>query len=903
MPKFLGCIADGAAAADATDDEKAALAQAAAVYHEAFASAADALGPEEADRAAGKAAMDALEAQALRKRQLQAMAIRARRARLEDAARFKEARGYSDVKPLGGGGGKAPPKGGDGGGWYQGGAPPPKGPNASGGVMADWLKELIDGEGGLAGGSGPSVKGRYEAVSGHFQAMMADLLDKFEDVTGTGIRGRAQLTNIVREAFGHDTGDAAAQALAKTWAETAERARQMFNAAGGDVGKLEAWGLPQAHDGLAVRHMGRETWVDYIAPLLNPAKMPDRITNLPMSDKRLRAVLGEVWDNIASAGAASRETGEHLGIGALANRRADERFLVFKDADSWLAYQQRLGTADPYVAMMRHLDGMARDIAQLQVLGPNPTHQFEWLARAAQREAQLEQIGGAKAQTWLKQAEGDVDSARKMYGLFRGELARPYGADNWIARVGTAVRAGLSAVQLGSAVINDVASNPVYAAQVRAFAGLEQRGGVRPWLEHVANTQTRQSARRLGFIIESARVRHADAVQRFLRAQTVGGKIAEGANAFAHLLPAWVNRASFLDANRAASRFAFQHEFMGRLVELSDKGLADLAGSADASARAFGEILQARGFSPAEWDQVRSTTPEEPAAGATFISPMAVGRAHGDELGFKVAEMIEREARQAFPEASLWAQAQLLGSTRPGTIQGELMRSLAAYRSFTLTQTYRWAREFMVRGADQAEASGAPWQLKTAMLAAPLFIGATLTGALAMWAKDIAKGNDPRPMLAPDNAEKPWKRPAAFWGQAMLQGGGQGILGDFLTSLQSRAGKSTAMTALGAPAGLVSDLWDVSGGEVGKAIDGQPLHLGRDATNLLRRYSPLSSLWWARAAWDRAVADQVQKLVDPDARASFAARAQRIKAAQGQDQWWPSGQALPARAPSFTAQR
>jgi hypothetical protein len=438
----------------------------------------------------------------------------------------------------------------------------------------------------------------------------------------------------------------------------------------------------------------------------------------------------------------------------------------------------------------------------------------------------------------------------------------------------------------------------VFAAQVRTFAGLSKFGDVKAWSDHVLSASTRQQARRAGFILESARQRHASSIRDYLRAQTVGGKIAGGANAFARLLPTWVNRAAFLQANLSAARWSFQHEFMGALVDRGAKSLPALAKSTDAGEASFARILEARGISAADWDKIRATPPEAPEAGATFISPMAVARAHGEELGWRVAELIEREARNAVPEPSLWAQAQLVGNTRPGTVQGELMRSAAAYRSFSVTQTYVWSREFAQRTFD-GQPGGMDWRLKAAGQAAPMLAALAFTGALAVWIKDIAKGNDPRPLWDESDPKKGRTRALHFWGQALAQGGGQGILGDFFSSMQARNGKSAAMTALGAPAAFLSDTWNLTVGNANEALSGEDTHAGRELAWYARRYNPLASLWWARAAWDRAVIDQLQKTMDPEAQDDFDRQARKMQRDYGQGQWWPKGSVLPERAPDL----
>lgn len=886
---FKGCIGE---ALDKGEIDKASADLAHAAYDDAYAAADAAFSPADADRAAATAALDALQAADLRKRQLRALTIRTRREALRNLAEFKRRRGYEGVTDHGGGG--KPPKDG----WIQGGEPPKGGPYRGGKAAADFLIELVDGQGGLAGAPGASVKGRYQAIRGSFDAMMAEVGERFESAFGFDTPGKAVLQNVVREAFGEGTGDAAAQMLAKAWAETAEHARLMFNAAGGGIGKIERWGLPQVHDSLAVRKAGKDAWVDATAPLLDRGQMIDRVTGQAFTDKRLRAVLGDVWEQIASEGAVGREPGEHLGQGMLANRHADARFLVYKDADAWMAYQQAFGRADPYAAMMQHLDRMARDVAQLQVLGPNPGHQFDWLARFAEREARIETMAGAPKAD--ENAASAIDTARRMYGLFTGELAGPYGRENRLALVSGALRAYLSAAQLGSAVINDVVSNPVFAAKTRAFTGLSKTGDFKAWASYLASPEARSAAHRTGFILEGARRQLSASAQDFLRSRTVGEKVVNGANWFARRVPTAIYRLELMSPNIAASRFSFQHEFMGALADRQGMSLAQMLGSADAEDRAFGQVLQARGFTEGEWAAIRAIEPEAPAKGASFLSPTAIGKVN-PELGLRVAEMIERQTRLAVPEPSLWAQAHLIGHTRPGTVQGEFMRSLAAYRSFTVTQTYLWARELAAQGMTKDPAAWGPTAAAgMAGAAASLIVPLTLTGALGLQIRELVKGNDPRDM-----------GDGRFWGAALLYGGGLGIAGDFLYASQARNGKTSALTAMGAPAAFLSDSFDLTVGNVREVAAAMTdaddpksfteamdkANPGRDAARMAGRYTPVSSLWWARAAWDRSVVDQLQKLLDPDAADSFQRQARALDQNYGQTQWWPEGAPAPARAP------
>lgn len=185
----------------------------------------------------------------------------------------------------------------------------------------------------------------------------------------------ANMENFVREAFGEDTGDARAKELAKTWIEVTNRLRTRANRAGAAINHLENFGFPQGHNREALLNVGREKWVEYMMRdgVLDLERMnAGRVVPMTLDD--LRVVLRDVWGTITSGGQINRTPGYGgLGQGALARRwDGRDRWLHFKSADEWLAYQKAFGEGDPYRIMTTHINHMARDIATLEVMGPNP---------------------------------------------------------------------------------------------------------------------------------------------------------------------------------------------------------------------------------------------------------------------------------------------------------------------------------------------------------------------------------------------------------------------------------------------------------------------------------------------------------------------------------------------------
>lgn len=878
---FRGCI-DEALTKGEIDEDAAALAR--ETYDDAFASASETFGPVDADRFAADATMRKLEAEAIEARRRRQLSVRTRRQVLETVAGFKTRRGYTGVSALGGSGGK-PPKDG----WVQGGRPGDEGPGSRGAAAAKALELIVENLPGRAGAPGPSIEGRFRALRGRADAMMADLIERFETKTGFDRPGRAVSANLVREAFGEDSGDAAAKALAQAWRDTAEWARQAFNAAGGAIGKLDDWGLPQRHDPIRVRGVGREAWVEAVLPRLNAGRMIDKATGQPFTERRLRAVLGEVWTSIVTSGASRRQPGEHLGRGMLARAREHERFLVFKSADDWRAYQLEFGDGDVFEAMMGHVDDLLRDVAQMQILGPNPAAQFDWLSRFALREAALEEAAGKAGA--VDRARGHVLTAESMLAHFNGEANAP--VNTKLSAFGVATRAYMTGVSLGSAILSDLPSAPYFGAMARGFSGLSRTGDMGELVRLLADPAERAIARRSGFIIEQATDGFVRATHDHLRLVSVGERSTAGASAFARRLPAATLRLQGLTPYVAARKRAFRFEFMGRLNDVKGRTLAQLKAGDDGD-QALAAWMDARGFTEQDWAIIRAAPTWSPRGGADFLRPSDVAQ---PELALRLAEAIEMETRFVSPETTLWTRAKLVGRDRPGTVGGEIRRSWAMFRGFTVTATHLFAEEFAMRGM-KAKPFAGPAMM--AAHAAGAVVSLTIAGAVAIQLRELRNGNDPRPM-------QDWR----FWGAALMQGGGLGIFGDFLYAAQARNGLSAPAVAYGPGGQLIADVGRLTVGNVQQIAegldDGEDLgeavagaDIGRDVVDIGKRYVPLANQWWSRAAFNRMVADQLQKALDPEAEEVFERRARRLERETGQGQWWPQGQASPERAPDWS---
>lgn len=671
--------------------------------------------------------------------------------------------------------------------------------------------------------------------------------------------------NIVREIFGERTGDEGAMMLAAGWKKASEQLRQAFNRFGGHIAHLEDWGLPQNHNAKLIREAGFDKWADAIMPMLDRGRMLDRDTGRPLGDNALREALHKAYSSILTGGWDDREPTSTRGR-AMANRRDESRFLHFKDADNWMAYQQAFGEADPINAMLSHIDAMSRDVGHMQVMGPNPSATLDWVKAVLSKKAALDNTP-EKAVA----AHVSLDKLYSNYTRSNSAPVRPRLA-HAIDDLGNL----LSAAQLGGAVVTAVPSDLNFQRLTRSFNGLPQIKGLATYLKMLnpADATHRLAAIKMGL-----------GAQQY--GQILGQQGRYIGEIYGHEWSRWINdrvlTVSGLSAHTAAGRAAFGVDFYGHVADQAGKGFAALD-------KDFAGMLSRYGIGPAEWDHLRAS-PTYDVSGAKFIRPADI-MARGDmdqglalDIASKLSDAAQTETEFAVPSGSLMARAIMQGHDHPGELASVAKRSFNMYRTFGATMLLSHGRRMASLGSNP---------VKLSKYAAGLLIGSMVAGAMAIQAKEIIAGRDPRPM-------DDWR----FWMAAFITGGGGGLLADFVNAGvngNSAAGQNLG-SAIGGPiAGLIGDVsqtfFGAGGiGAVGKEPSATAKNAGTRALEFTKRYMPGGSIWYSRLVIEREMWDQLQSMIDPGWQGR-SARIERWYQRQFQTQyWWHRGEQSPERAP------
>lgn len=728
----------------------------------------------------------------------------------------------------------------------------------------------------LEGLPGEGFRGESVAwVQQALQARVRSDIRRALQETGLGLTGGsrdpAKLRDIIRELHGQGTGNRVAAGHAEAIRGTQTWLRQMFNAHGGDIGEIADYGLRHSHDARALTEAGFETWAAEVRDLLDWSRITDRTTGAPFAakggapdDAAAERFLSEIYQNITTGGWINRDPSFATGGKALYNQRAEPRVLHFRDGDAWMQYNSRFGMSDPFTALVGGLDAMAREVAQMRVLGPNPNLGLEYAIQVAEKRAALS--GDTRLQ---RRVAAHGKHARVLLQHVTGAINDP--VHEGVARFFSNVRHWNVSAKLGSAILSstgDLGTVSIGAAAMRMNPDNVLGRAVR----QIASGASREEAARMGFVAETLMSMTSSS------ARLTNDVVAT--DTFSRL-SGFTIRASGLSVWTDQLRIASQLEMAGHFAGQVGRPLGEL----DPMLR---DLLERNGFTAADWDALRGsgglfTAPN----GGTFLAPFwwlehqtALPRARAEGLATRLQAAMQDQLELMVPSRRLRGSALIIGETRPGTFIGELARSTAGFKNYAVSITIGQIAMFRALPGRRG---------KAAYLAGIAFAMPVL-GALAMQLKELAKGRDPRPMDQP-----------AFWLAATAQGGGLGIFGDFLFSETNRFGGGIEQTLAGPVAGLAGDVTRAGMSNVQRAAEGEEPLLGRDVANLVRYNTPVaSSLWYQRLAFDRYVADELQRFLDPEAEKLWRRAERRIEREYGTRSWWSRGEARPERAPDLS---
>ncbi|ASY64483.1 Phage protein [Sinorhizobium sojae CCBAU 05684] len=699
-------------------------------------------------------------------------------------------------------------------------------------------------EGGAAMGTAIHIDGHSENVTKRLLGMMDGAMKPYASRLAGLRQDTESIWNVVRELFGEDTGDDAARSAAEGWKKTTEYAVARVKCAGKPLSVLEDWRLPQNWDSSRVKQFSEQQFVHDLMTEFEAG-------NLKVMDKQgqgeaPRAAVGGI---IANAYKDITLGKANSGAGGFSNQL---RVFRFQNPDAYIRLMQKYGIGDGglYNTMMGHLGGMGREIATVEILGPNYEDNFRRLLDVAREDdAVRNKAIGAKLKRSLTM--NSPAAVQRTYDAVTGKLG--VAQSELIAGIGGGLRNLQTAARLGSATIAALPGDSFTASLAANHNGIPATAVLGRLVRDLANDKEAEAIARQVNLTAASIMDHALGSRRFadeVVGQGFTGRVADT-----------TMRLTGINAWTEGLKRAWAMEFNGFIARQADRTFGDLD-------PAFGGFLKRYGFTPRQWDKLRAT-PQIEADGAKFFD---VNGVEDQELADRLMSAILDERRFAVIEPDARIRGAMSAGLQRGTFMGEIARSATQFKSFPMT----FMMTHMMRAAIQDGAWGK-------IAAGTKLVGLmTIAGAVTSQMQSLVAGRDPQDMSTPE-----------FWTQAFIRGGGGGMLGDLVYSSSTRGGDGLKEYILGpAPGTIISATGDLS-----QALIGDGKMTGKMLAQHIKAWTPGSSLWFSKIATDRLLFDQIQAMIDPNYRQSFARYEQRMKKDFGQAFWWRPGDVAPDRGP------
>ncbi|MDO7443727.1 hypothetical protein Q5X61_08215 [Acinetobacter baumannii] len=721
-----------------------------------------------------------------------------------------------------------------------------------------------------------SISSKADGIASIYRG---ELIDFYTNIKGgLGIFTDQELVQkIVRERFGENTGDALAKKISDKMGDVFETMRDRFNRNGGDIGKLDNWGLPQTHNLEKIAKAGKEAWVNKAESLIDTRQYVHENGDY-YSQQEIRSLLEYTYDTLSSDGANKIEVGRQAtggGTSKVTNRHGESRVLHFKDAESWLEYQSEFGGMQFVDLVEAHINGLSKDISMVENLGSNPKTALKILMDAAAKKDWEKGIDENKTKSSRKRIE-------TMFDEFSGGNSPQ---SQVLANLGTSYRSMNIFSMLGGTTITSITDQATIAktAHVHGLSYRKAFGGLIEQL-NPANKADRELAHSLGLATEEmlgsiARWSDDGLTSTYGKSEKLA-RISSG-------VATQVMRVSFLNALTSASKVGFTKLLMEKYGRLSrSKAWNDL----DVQDR---ELLSNTGLDERAWQVFQLAEPVVDRKGNQLMSARSIYEipdekltAFGDPKQVKdqVASQLQAhlldEQGMAVIEAGL-REKTLINVGARGTIAGEIFRGIVQFKSFSVAFLMRHGSRTMAQEGLKGKAA----------YAIPLFVMTTLLGGLVVQLKELLNGNDPQTMWDSDDP----KKASSFFVRSAVQGGGLSFLGDILVAGTDTSGRDANSFVAGPLGGDFESLLSLTVGNLTQYNEGKDTNFGNEAFKFVKGKVPAQNLWYTKAAINRMVFDEMQDTIAPGYREKALRKAERQ---QDRERFW-GDDVTDIRAPDF----
>lgn len=660
-----------------------------------------------------------------------------------------------------------------------------------------------------------------------------------------------------------ETPQTLAQKLPKEAIEIAEVIRRVQkyslkrkNRSGAYIDELENYITRQSHDSALMRDAGFDKWYEDISPKLDEKTFADLLPRKDGKDMKVE-FLRDVYNSLVS-GVHKKSDGEYLinglkdpitafkGPANLAKKLSQSRVLHFKDGEVAHEYFQQYNRRSIFETVVDGLIHDGRSIALMENLGTNPRAMVERILDDIDKIAKADPKLEPQMQKQRRRTLGEFSNLDNSVNAVGSSQSIFFGAD--FASVASGFRMIQEMAKLGAATISsitDLASKAAFLSSNTERGFFHSFGrAISDSLEGLSGPQRKQFAIRL---LVGTEAMTGNVLSRF------------GPDDFG---PGFISRMHALFFKLNGMRYWNHAQKVGVARILAFDGAEAVGKSWNNVDANFKQMLGKYGISEAELKLFKDVDMKADD-GNKYLFPdlvedikddvldVYIRQKQGtlnitedarlqarDELRTKIGAMYTDGADTAIPTPGAKERYIMNFGYQKGTVGGEVVRLIMQLKGFPITMITKGLTR-------QYYSSGFTGTMK-------MISGMTAMGYVAMSAKDILRGREPKEIFSDD-----YMKSAKVLKMSMLQGGGMGIFGDYLFGEFNRYGQSFTQTLAGPTFGSVDDLATM----YSKFIKGESV--AKDAVRFAISNTPYANLFYTRAAMEYMFLHGMMEHLDP----------------------------------------
>jgi len=555
-----------------------------------------------------------------------------------------------------------------------------------------------------------------------------------------------------------------------------EETRRMMNEGGAIVRKRSDFIASQSHDMLKIKASSPEDYISYLRERLDLEKT----FGAGASDEQINQALLFVYQNFVS-GNFIKNTGEassgNVLPSGIGRKVSHARSLHFKDARSWVEYQNTYGVGDLHTSIINGLIKGSKAAGIMEVLGPNHRQAFKSV------------MDGINLKLKRQNKFDQMEQLKNRAGRFEWIMDELDGSanipvDGFWAKALSIARTLETQRLMGGVVMSQLGDLAVAASELK-YHGVDPFSRYTIPISNIVYSlpgtkkAQKELAESIGIIPEAIM---GDLLERFDNVE-IPGKLNELTNIFMRMtgMNAWT------DGQRAGLGLALSNIY----ASMASQSYANLP-------KGTKILFKKYGISSGVWDKIRSAKLDE-IDGRKYLNPKEI-----EKIDFNAAQKFRTflmdRLYQGVLQPDAYTRTITTGGGKRGTPSGEIFRTMFQFKRFMASMfTQVWGRDLAIgQQAGFGKYGGI----------GELFVMSSLLGFISYSMKEIAKGREPI---------NPLENPGGALAAGALQGGGVGIFGDFIFNDVNRFGVSLLGTMAGPLPGrvelFVKQLHKVKNGE------------------------------------------------------------------------------------------